>query len=176
MDQMNNEKFILFISTLASIGLMIENLVMKWEFWVPVVVLIGIVSLWAMMLSDRFDDDIRKLFFIAYAVLILFYHGVHKTSFFDVGIVIVLVMATFSMLNKVYMMNILLLEYFIILFIHLINLPGGDPIVFDRLNVFRILLHLMIVLLVYYNSVRFINDRLDAEEENRIRDERIEQK
>ncbi len=90
------------------------------------------------------------------------------------GMATVLVMAAFAILNSIYMMNILLLEYFVLIFIHLVNLPGGTPIEYDRLNISRLLLHISIVLLVYYTNTRAINERLDDEEENRIKEERIE--
>ena len=174
MNQRNNEKFIVFVATLASIGLIIENFLMGWEFWVPLTVLIGIASLWAVSLSDKIDYSLRKVFYFGVAVLLLFYHGIHKSSFFDIALTVALVMATYSVLNSVHMMNILLLEYAVLLFIHFINLPGGEPLVFDRLSISRTLLHIAIVLLVYFISVRLIYDRLDDEEERRIKDERIE--
>lgn len=173
MNQKNNEKFIIFVATLASIGFVIEIVLMGWEFWVPSIIIMGTISLWGVSLSDKIDYDIRKLFYLGYAVLLLFYHGIQKTSLFDAAIAVVLVMATYSILNKSYMMNILLIEYFVIVFIHFMNLPGGEPIVYDRLNVTRLLLHASIVVLVYYISVRAINERLDDEEENRLKEDRI---
>ena len=174
MNQRNNEKFIVFVTTLASIGLIIENLVMRWEFWVPVTILVGIASLWAVSLSDKIDYSLRKMFYFGVAVLLLFYHGIHKTGLFDIALTVSLVLATYSVLNSVHMMNIVLLEYAILLFIHFINLPGGEPVTYDRLTVSRILLHIVIVLLVYFSSVRLIYDRLDDEEDRRIKDEKIE--
>ena len=174
MNQKSSEKFVLLISTLGGVGLIAEILVMGWEFWVPILIIMGIVAVWCISLSENVDYDIRKRFYIGYAVMLLFYHGVQKTSLYDAAIACVLVMATFSVLNSVYMMNILLIEYFSILIIHIINLPGGDPIVYDKLNVSRLLLNTTIVLFIYYNSVRSINERVDDEEERRIRDERVE--
>ena len=174
MNQRNNEKFIVFVATIASVGLIIENILMGWEFWVPVTVLIGMVALWFVSLSEKIDYGIRKLFYFGVAALLLFYHGIHTSSFFDIALTVALVMATYSIFDSVRMMNILLLEYAVLLFIHFINLPGGEPIVYDRLTVSRILLHIVIVLLIYYTSVRLINDRLDDEEERRLRQEKIE--
>ena len=174
MDQKNNEKFILFISTLASIGLIIKNTMAGWEFWVPVVILIGIVTMWAMSLSDTTSFNMRKWFYFGFVAIMAFYHGIHKTSFFDAGAITMFLMAAFLLFNSVYMMNILLLEYVVILFIHFVNLPGGEPIVFDAANISRLLLHMVLVLFVYYNSIRLINERLEVEEENRIKDNRIE--
>ncbi|MBR3526016.1 MAG: response regulator, partial [Lachnospiraceae bacterium] len=99
--------------------------------------------------------------------------GIHKTSLFDIALATVLVMTTFSILNSVYMMNTLLLEFFILLGIHFLNLPGGDPLVYDSLTISRILLHISIVLLVYSISVRVIRERREDEEENRRKEARI---
>ena len=174
MSRKNNEKFIVFLATIASIGLIIEITLMGWEFWVSPVIIVGMVGLWGANLTDRIDYDIRKMIYFGYAAVLMFYHGIHKTSFFDAGMIVVLIMATYSVFNSIYMMNVLLLEFFVIVFIHLINLPGGEAIVYDRLTLSRILLHISIVLLVYYICIRMINERLDDEEEKRIKEERIE--
>ena len=175
MVQNNNEKFIVLITTIASVGLIIENFLMGWEFWFPVVLLVGIPFLWMISLSDRIENDFRELFYFGYAALLVFYHGVHKSSAFDAAVTVVLVMATFSILNRFYMLSILLTEYFLILFIHILNLPGGTPLVFSRLIVSRILLHSAIVVLVYYICIRAMYESLDSSEENRVKEERIEQ-
>lgn len=175
MSRKNNEKFIMFVITLGSLGLIAEIVLMGWELWVPCFIIIGVVALWGMSLSERIEYDIRVLVYSGYAAMLLFYHGIHKTSFFDAGIVVILGMAAYSTLNKVYMMNIYLIEFFVVLLIHFLNLPGGDPIVYDRFNVARILLHIAIVLLVYSICVRSINERLEDEEEKRVMGERIKQ-
>ena len=174
MNHRNNEKFIVFIATVGSLGLIIENIVMGWEFWVPVTILIGIATLWTVSFSEHIDYGIRRIFYFLIAALLLFYHGIHKTSLFDIALTVSIAMTIYSTLNSVHMMNTLLLEYAVLLFIHFINLPGGEAIVWDRLTVSRLLTNIMAVLLVYFNSIRLINDRLDDEEECRIREERIE--
>ncbi|MCR5304744.1 MAG: response regulator [Lachnospiraceae bacterium] len=173
MSQRNNEKLIVFLATLSSIGLIAEILLMGWEFWVPAVVLVGIISLWAINLSDRIEYDIRKLFYFGYAFLLAFYHGIHKSSMFDSALVIVLVMVSYSIFNSPYMMHIILFEYFALLFIHVFNLPGGEPLVFDKITVSRLFLHIAIVLFVYYVSIKGINDRVDDGEENKTKEERV---
>ncbi|MCR5234211.1 MAG: response regulator [Lachnospiraceae bacterium] len=173
MGQMNNEKLIVFLATLASAGMIIENILMGWEFWVTPVIAFGVVGLWAISLYEGADDRLRKSFYFGFAVLLVFYHGIHKTSLFDVALVVVLVMVSYSMLNSIYMINAFLIEYIIILFIHFIGLPGGDAFVYDKLKVSRIFLHISIVMFIYYLCTRAINERLYDEEENRTKDERI---
>ncbi len=174
MSHRANEKFIVLVTSLASIGLLLVNILLGWEFWVPPVLLIGTIFMWGVNLSEKIDDDLRDMFYFICACLLVFYHGVQKSSFEDICVIAVLVMMTYSILNRIYMMNVLLIESFALYFIHLINLPGGEPIKFDRLSVARLLLHISILLLAYYFSTRSINDRLEDEEENRIRDVRIQ--
>ncbi len=173
MNQRNNEKFIAFLVTLASAGLIVETLLMHWEFWVPPVIMVGMAAAWMVNLSEQIDPEHKKLFYFVHAALLLFYLGVHDTGFFDIALASVLAMVTYSLLGRVYMMNFILAEYFVLLFIHLINLPGGEPLVYNRTNVSSILLHVCIVILVYFISVRTINDHLEAEEENKAREKSI---
>ena len=174
MNQKNNEKFIAFITTIAGLGLIVENFLMGWEYWVPVTTLIGVVMIWIVNTTDRLDRDMRQVFYITVAALMVFYHGIHKSSLFDIALTVCLVMTTYSLFDRIYMMNILLAEYFAILFNHLINIPGGQQVVFDRQNVSRLLLHVAIVLFIYFTCTRSINDRVDEAEEMKIRDERVE--
>ena len=173
MNQKNNEKLIVMVVSLGSVGLIVENILLGWEFWVPFVIFAALVAIWAVNPSEKVDDDVRKLFYFAMALLLLFYHGIHSTSFFDAALATVLVMVTYSGLNKIYMMNALLLEFFAVWMIQFVGLAGGEPLVYDRLTVYRILLHAAIVVLVYLITVRFIQNRLESEEEARINAGRI---
>ncbi len=174
MNQENKEKFIVFVATLASVGLVIENVLLGWEFWVPVIVIAAIVCLWVVSLSDKLEAGIRCAFYFGFAVLFLFYHGVHKTSFQDIAITVTLTMVTYSLLDRVYMLNAFLFEFFFLIFMHLINLPGGERIVLDRLTISRLLLHAAIVLLIYLINVRYIRARLDEREEWQLREAHVE--
>ncbi|MCR5092541.1 MAG: response regulator [Lachnospiraceae bacterium] len=174
MNLKSNEKYIVLIATLGSVGLIIENYLLGWEFWVPPIVLIAIVLIWAVNLTDRIEYGIRKLFYFVIAVLLLFYHGIHRSSLYDTGIVTVMIMVIYSIFNSVYMMNILLAEFTVIWFIQFLDLPEGEPIIYDRLTISRLLLHALIVVIIYYFCVRSINERVDDEEERRSREARIE--
>ena len=99
MAQRNNERFIIILVSLACIGLTIESIVMGWEFWVPPLIMAGTVSLWVMCLTDKPEYNVRKSFYLSYAMMAIFYHGVHETSFFDVAIVAVLVLFAFSFMD-----------------------------------------------------------------------------
>ena len=173
MPRTNNERFIILLVSLACIGLTIESIVMGWEFWVPPLIILGTVSLWVMCLTDTPDYGIRKVYYLVYAMLSIFYHGVHETSFFDVAIVVVLVLFAFSFMDHIYMMNLILIEYIIVMIMQFIMAMSGEGVVFDTLNISRVILHATIVVLIYFSCVKSIGDRIenariDEEKENRI--------
>ena len=174
MGQTNDEKFILLIETLAAAGVILEIILMGWELWVPCFVIIGVIILWGLNLTGSLSENGREFFYFMFAFSVLFYHGIHRTVFFDIGITSILVIATFSVFNKAYMLRLVLFEYFILLFAHIFNLTEGDPI-YDKFTIVRIFLHIAIVLLVFYISIRSVKNRIEDEEEKKIKEEVVKQ-
>lgn len=174
MEKNKNEKFIILLVSLACVGLTIESIVMKWEFWVPPLIILGTIFLWVMNLSERPDYETRKVYYLIYAMLTVFYHGVHETSFFDVALVATLVLIAYSFFDHIYMMNLIMLEYIIIMFIQFILAHKGNYIDFDTLNISRVILHMVIVLLMYISCVRSIRNRFDEMEIRKSKDDKIE--
>jgi signal transduction histidine kinase/CheY-like chemotaxis protein len=174
MKHRKTENFIILLISLSSIGITLESILLGWEFWVPPLILIGTASLWVMNLSERPDYGIRKIYYLIFAMLTVFFHGVHETSFFDVAIVISLVMIAFSLLDHIYMINMLLAEYAIVMLIQFILVSHRDAIVFDVLNISRIILHILIVVLISVCCTRSIYDRTEEAQANIQKNEMIE--
>ena len=116
MDQKKNERILLMFITPGGLGLTVVSILMGWEFWVPPLIIIATIFLWGMQISGQPSLAIRKVCYFLYAVLTIFYHGVHETSFYDIGIVILYALAVFSFMNNMYMLNTFLTEFFILLF------------------------------------------------------------
>ncbi len=174
MNRRKTENFIILLISLACFGLSVESVLMGWEFWVPPLIIIGTIALWIMNLTGKVPIGIRRVFYLIYAMLALFYHGIRETSFFDVSIVIVLVMVVYSFFDQVYMINLFLMEYVIILviqFVLAINLQSVD---FDALNISRVILHAAIVALIYFCCVKSINDRVEIAESEKSKEDMIE--
>ena len=174
MKQQRNERLILFLASLASIGLLIENGVMGWEIWVPPVIIAGITSLWTIYLSQKPEYGIRIIFYFYYTVLLLFYHGIHRTSLYDIVVVVSFAIVSFAVFDQVFMMNVLLIEYLFLMAWHILNIPGWEKIEYDKLTVSRLLLHLGILVFNYYINVGAINGRLEAAESDMRKDAEIE--
>ncbi len=174
MEYRRVENFIITIISISGIGLICESILLNWEFWVPPLVAIGTVTLWYMNIMTKPDFGIRRILYLGYAMLAVFYHGVHETSIFDVSIVMILVMVIYTLFQRIFMMNLLLAEYVIIMVIqlNLAYITGSTE--FDRLNISRILLHIIIVIMVYSYCIRTINEYAAMSESGILKDELLE--
>lgn len=161
MNQKRTENFILLLITLACAGLTIESIMLGWEFWVPPLIIIGTILLWVMNVLSIPDYPIRRVGYLIYAMLTVFFHGVHETSIFDVVAIVTLVMVGFSFFDQVYMMHLFVAEYVIIMCMQIMMAHGSGSIVFDGLNISRVILHFSVIFLVYFSCVKAISDRAE---------------
>ena len=161
MNQKRTENFILLLITLACAGLTIESIMLGWEFWVPPLIIIGTILLWVMNVLSIPDYPIRRVGYLIYAMLTVFFHGVHETSIFDVVAIVTLVMVGFSFFDQVYMMHLFVAEYVIIMCMQIMMAHGSGSIVFDGLNISRVILHFSVIFLIYFSCVKAISDRAE---------------
>ena len=137
MNRSNNERLIILLISIGCIGLSIESLMLGWEFWVPPLLMVGAVSLWGMHITGNPEYKVRQVACLVYVMLMVFYHGVHGTSYYDVAIVIVLVMVALSLLNHIYILNLLFVEYWIVLGIQLYLAGKEKSVPLDTVNISR---------------------------------------
>ena len=155
-------------------GLSIESILMGWEFWVPPIVWVMLICIWILCLSERVDYTLRKACYMAFAVFEVFFHGVHETSFFDIALVISLVLVSFSFFDSLFMMYTFLAEFFILFAIQFGLALQNKEFDFDKLTISRIILHIAVVLLVYSVCVRSVNDRRELAAAADKKDKKIE--
>ena len=67
-----------------------------------------------MHLSGNPDYKMRQIADLVYVMLMVFYHGVHGSSYYDVAIVIIIAMAALTLFDHVYILNMLFAEYWIV--------------------------------------------------------------
>ena len=174
MENTRNEKFIILLISVACIGLTIESIVMNWEFWVPPLIIIGTIMLWVMNLMEKPSYEIRSVYYLTFSMLAVFYHGVHGTSFFDVAIVVILVLVAFCFMDHTYMLNLIFFEYIIVMIIQLVMAHDSGSVEFDTFNVSRIILHAAIVTLIYFACTKAVNDRMEAMRLDKEKNDRLE--
>ncbi len=152
------------ICTLAGISCILQNYFGEWEFWVPVVVAVGMISLWVMHFAHSFDPRARINLSFSYAAFLLFYHAIHDTSLFDISVSVALFMVTFTMADRIGLLNLILAEYVVVMIIQFRFLIINQQTDMNAFEVMRIVYHVVTVLTMYVFS-RITVNRRNAEKE-----------
>lgn len=174
MNHKREEQFIVMLVSIGCIGLVVESVMLGWEFWVPPLLILGMIVLWWMYIEGKPKENIREISYFGFSCFLTFFHGVHETSFFDVGIVFMLAMVVFSFFNHLYMVNLFLAEYAAIMMIQAVLVSKGNSMEFSVLIFSRILLQPAVVLCVYLCCLRTVKERAENETILRSKEERIE--
>ena len=134
---------------MASFGAVIESISMRWELWVPPLILIGIIAAWWMHISQYGSVRTRENFYIIFSMVMAFYHGIHESSFYDIIVISVLIMSMVALLGRLGYMRVVLCEFFFLMIIQLTLAVRSGRIVFNSLEISRVLLHFIAELCVY---------------------------
>ncbi len=162
---------LMILITISSTGLVTESISEGWEFWVPPLLIAGLLASWGMHLFQYSTEDFRENFYLVFAAFATLFHGVHRTSFFDLVVVSALMLVAFSMINKVLYLNCILLEFFALIILNIIMAVRGNTIEFTSLVISRIILHIVAELCIYYVCIQAIRQRESYEAVMGERDE-----
>ncbi|MCR5545850.1 MAG: response regulator [Lachnospiraceae bacterium] len=173
----NQHLTVILVVTIAVLGLMVESILMNWEYWMLPVLLLGIILLWVMHIRQYNTEEFRENYYLGFAMTGTFFHGVHDTSFFDVVVIILLLMITFSLLYRAYMLNFILIEYAAIMFIQFYGIYRNPDSFFDSTNISRLFLHVASALMAFFVCKKLIREKQNMEvviDENERRMEAID--
>ncbi len=137
------------VITVASLGAAIESISMGWEVWVPPLIIVGIIATWWMHITQYGSATSRENFYIIYCMVVSFYHGIHKSSFFDVIVISALLMSVIALLGRLIFLRIALVEFFLIILLQLSAAIAGNSAPLSALDISRIMLHLVAEVCVY---------------------------
>ena len=159
------ERLALVITTLSYVSCVLQTRFASWEAWVPFVVTVGIVVLWSVHFTQRLDMRARTAIYFAYCAFLVFYHGIHDTSMYEVSVATTLFMVTFTIFDSIKLVNAILLEYIMVMgiqFYFLYNNGGIKDL--DAFTTMRIVFHVGAVATLYVFSRITISGRLSEQE------------
>ncbi len=160
MNDIKKERLMVSITSLAGILCVFQNYIGGWEMWVPPIIIVGIVGLWWMHLAQLINPVARANMYFFFSALLLFYHGIHDTSHFDVSIATLLFMATFTLIDRMVFINLILGEYIIIMIIQLVLVYMNEDTELDASTLMKLIFHIGTVLCFYIFSRMTIRSRV----------------
>lgn len=151
------------IITISVLGLIIESIFEGWEFWVPPLLFAGIVLMWFLHITEAVSERFREDACLLFALTASFFHGVHEDSFFDVVIITLLILITFTLFLRNILLNLTLAEYFIVMSIQFGMAIRTDSHFLNGLNISRCVLHVAAALCAYFACRRIVAVGIIAE-------------
>ncbi len=141
---------IIIILTICIVDVTIESALQKWEFWVPPLLVFGMITLWVMHLSQYSRESMRENVILMLSFATAIFHGIHNSCFFDIAIANVLLTVALSLLGSVTVLNFTLIQYGLVLFVQIILAAYYHTVELNLLNISKVVLHAIVVLSVHY--------------------------
>lgn len=162
MDRIKIHRMVIAFITIAFMALFAESILMSWELWTLPILVLGIVGIWALHITQRVEERYREIVYLAYAMFEAFFHGVHETSFFDVAVVMLMMLIVFSLLENLTMLKLILAEFFVVFALQIMLAARHQTVPFDPLNISRMALHITVMTCAYMLCRSNVNERLRA--------------
>ena len=136
------------ILSIAGVGAILESVTQGWEFWMPPVIIAGVAGAGWMHVTQKGTARFREDFYLIFSMFIAFFHGVHKSSFFDLYVVAALLMAVAALIKRIDFMRAIIIEFMVLVLTQIV-MARRDKFVFDSMTISRILLHVVSMVCLY---------------------------
>ncbi len=153
------------ILTVASFGTIAGSVSLGWEFWVPPLIVCGLVAAWIIHFTQYGSWESRENYYLILTMLLSFYHGVHSTSMFEVVVISALLMVNVTLFKRSEFITLMLIEFLVIMNIQIVLAVRLGTMVFDRLAIAKLALHVVSEFCIYkglHDAIK--NNRMDSEE------------
>ena len=161
MDKAKIHRLVISIVTIACVGLTIDSIVERWEFWVNILLVAGIVCLWVFHISQCISEKSREIFYLAYSMFAALFHGVHSTSLLDIVTISCLMLIVFALYDKKYVLNLILAEYIILMVMQIFIQSSNQSFELDTLTISRIALQIVTEACTYAICRLMVKGRLE---------------
>jgi len=138
---------ILVCYTIFASILVIESLLLGWEKWALILIVIGICSAWILHIRHNTPPNVRIWL---YAILMMgcyFFYGIHRTSTFDLALVMAAIIMLHTMTGKKSMITLCEFTFYATIAYEIISMIV-DGEAFDVLVISRTAMHLIMIFII----------------------------
>ena len=141
---------VISVITIAVLGAIAENISQRWEFWVPPLIVLGVVAGWWMHVTQKGSARFREDFYLIFSMVIAFYHGVHESSFFDIFVISALLMSVSALVKRIDFLRLIMVEFLILMGMQIAIASKNGSIIFDSMVISRVALHIVALICLYF--------------------------
>ena len=127
--------------------LVVESLLLGWEKWAILLIITGICAAWTLHIRHNTPSNVRIWL---YAILMMgcyFFYGIHRTSTFDLALVMAAIIMLHTMTGKKAMITLCEFTFYVTIAYELVAMIN-DGEVFDVLVISRTVLHVVMVFII----------------------------
>ncbi len=161
----NKHNVVIIIISTASMGVLLESILQGWEFWMPPLIILGIVICWAIHVRSYLEPKIRENIYMIYSMLLAFYHGGHGNSLFDAVVFSILMMVTATLLKREEYLFPLLIEFFAIIIMQLLWIAGSKEVDLSAYDLLRIAFQALLEICCYRALKAVLKNERTVEDE-----------
>ncbi len=160
MDDIRKERLIVFVATVAGLSCIIQNFLVGWELWVPVVVLVGTLAIWWFHIAQKLDEKSRVNIYFIYSAFLVFYHGIHESSLYEISIAVLLCMAAFSIAERLVLLDWIIAEYVVVMAIQFYYIYRDSQTDIGAFDTMKLAFHIGSVVAMYIINRINVNHRI----------------
>ena len=150
--------------TILTAALMAVTIVLGWELWMVPLLAIALVFVWVLHIMQGLTERIRTYNYVILILIEFFFYSTHSTSFFDIPILLILILMLFMLIDELPALYMTLFMYALALIYHcvIIHTINADTtkIEFSRMGLD------IVSGLVAFMLTRYLIKRRRQEEEN----------
>ncbi len=132
----------ILVLTALCMGAILENAILDWEFWMPPLIVVGVIAMWWMHITQYADIRYRENYYLIMALIVAFYLGVHANNFFGIYVISTIIMGVAALLGRKGFLRIILAEYFLVMAVQIVLAVNSDTFSYAIIDILRIGLHL----------------------------------
>ncbi|MCR5701019.1 MAG: response regulator [Lachnospiraceae bacterium] len=142
---------ILLSYTIFSGILTVESILLGWEMWAVLLILMGVGVSWFIHIQQRFNEKYRVWIYSIFIMFTFFFYGSHPTSVFDTVAVMSIVLILFTMTGIRSLITFLQILYYITFAYGIVSMwRAGEK--FDSLVITRAILHIAAITTISWIS------------------------
>ncbi|MBP5282758.1 MAG: response regulator [Lachnospiraceae bacterium] len=138
---------ILLSYTALGAGLIAETILMSWELWAIPLIIGGILICWGLHITQFASARLRIWVYTVLMMASFFFYGIHVTSAFDMGLLMMIVIMIFTTAGEVGLIYVCQATYFVTLAYDVIVMATDGETIWDSLMISRTILHVGLIYL-----------------------------
>lgn len=138
---------VLITFTICTILLIGESILMKWELFILPLIVVAVIICWVVHFRQEATPTFRIRIYAVLMMCTAFFYGIHRTSTFDLAIVMAVLIVLFAMTGMKGIITLCQITYYATMAYNL-SAMAYEGETFDNLMITRIALHLVLIFVI----------------------------